>query len=113
MLADYASPKKEYEQRSDAIQKKAQQSDEMAEADGVGGILIAATGLAMPVKTMATPRRSAAAITATRGHYLKPFARLLLAVAALRDGNRKEAHDTLAGLCQGWSCGRAGRADSP
>jgi hypothetical protein len=39
-------------------------------------------------------------ITATKGHYLKPFARLLLAVAALRDGNRKEAHDTLAGLCQ-------------
>jgi hypothetical protein len=39
-------------------------------------------------------------ITATKGHYLAPFARLLLAVAALRDGNRKEAKDTLAGLCQ-------------
>ncbi|MDR3698319.1 MAG: hypothetical protein P4L56_01710 [Candidatus Sulfopaludibacter sp.] len=39
-------------------------------------------------------------ITASKGHYLAPFARLLLAVAALRDGNRKEAHDTLARLCQ-------------
>ena len=39
-------------------------------------------------------------ITAAKGHYLAPFARLLLAVAALRDGNRKEAHDTLAGLAR-------------
>ncbi len=33
MLANYAAQKTEYEQRSDAIQKKAQQFDEMAEAD--------------------------------------------------------------------------------
>ncbi len=39
-------------------------------------------------------------ITATKGHYLAPFARLLLAVAALRSGNPKEAHDTLASLCK-------------
>jgi len=39
-------------------------------------------------------------ITATKGHYLAPFARLLLAVAALRTGNPAEARETLAGLCK-------------
>ena len=38
-------------------------------------------------------------ITAEKGHLLAPFARLLLAVAALRSGNPKEAHDVLADLC--------------
>ncbi len=37
-------------------------------------------------------------ITAEKGRYLAPFARLLLAVAALRSGNPREAHDTLADL---------------
>lgn len=37
-------------------------------------------------------------ITAEKGHYLAPFARLLLAVAALRDGDRRQAHQLLAGL---------------
>ncbi len=37
-------------------------------------------------------------ITADKGHYLAPFARLLLAVAALRDGDRKQAQSLLAGL---------------
>lgn len=37
-------------------------------------------------------------LTATRGHYLLPFARLLLAVAALRDKKRDEAKDLLRNL---------------
>jgi hypothetical protein len=37
-------------------------------------------------------------LTATKGHFLAPFARLLLAVAALRDKDRHTAHDLLAGL---------------
>jgi hypothetical protein len=37
-------------------------------------------------------------LTAQRGHYLLPFARLLLAVAALRDGDRKHARELLEGL---------------
>jgi hypothetical protein len=37
-------------------------------------------------------------LTATKGQYLAPFARLLLAVAALRDKDRHTAHDLLAGL---------------
>jgi len=37
-------------------------------------------------------------LTAAKGHYLLPFAQLLLAVAALRDKNRKQAGDLLAGL---------------
>ena len=37
-------------------------------------------------------------LTAEKGHYLAPFARLLLAVAALRDKDRHTAHDLLAGL---------------
>jgi hypothetical protein len=37
-------------------------------------------------------------LTAEKGHYLLPFARLLLAVAALRDKDRTKARDLLAGL---------------
>ncbi|MBV9074745.1 MAG: hypothetical protein JOZ10_14035 [Acidobacteria bacterium] len=39
-------------------------------------------------------------LTATKGHYLAPFARLLLAVAALRDKDQHTARDLLAGLSQ-------------
>ena len=39
-------------------------------------------------------------LTATRGHYLAPFARLLLAVAALRDKQPDRARTLLAGLAQ-------------
>ena len=37
-------------------------------------------------------------ITAEKGHYLLPYARLLLAVAALRDGNRDRSREILSGL---------------
>ena len=37
-------------------------------------------------------------LTAEKGHYLKPYAELLLAVAALRDGNQLEARRLLSGL---------------
>jgi hypothetical protein len=36
--------------------------------------------------------------TAEHGHYLEPFAKLLLAVAALRDNNKALARDLLSGL---------------
>jgi hypothetical protein len=39
-------------------------------------------------------------LTATKGHYLLPFARLLLAVAALRDKNRIQAREFLQNLAQ-------------
>jgi hypothetical protein len=39
-------------------------------------------------------------LTATKGHYLLPFARLLLAVAALREKNRKRARELLQSLAQ-------------
>ena len=39
-------------------------------------------------------------LTAEKGHYLLPFARLLLAVAALRDKDRKGAREILAGLAR-------------
>jgi hypothetical protein len=39
-------------------------------------------------------------ITAEKGHYLLPYARLLLAVAAARDGDRARARDLLGGLAQ-------------
>lgn len=39
-------------------------------------------------------------LTAERGHYLAPFARLLLAVAALRDRDKDRARDLLAGLAR-------------
>jgi hypothetical protein len=37
-------------------------------------------------------------LTASKGHYLAPFARLLLAVAALRTGDRNQAAEILTGL---------------
>jgi len=39
-------------------------------------------------------------ITAEKGHYLAPYARLLLAVAALRDHDRETARRLLAGLAE-------------
>jgi hypothetical protein len=39
-------------------------------------------------------------IVAQKGHYLLPYARLLLAVAALRDNNRAQARALLEGLAQ-------------
>jgi hypothetical protein len=39
-------------------------------------------------------------VTATKGHYLLPFARLLLAVAALRAGDRNQAKELLQNLAQ-------------
>jgi hypothetical protein len=39
-------------------------------------------------------------LTAEKGHYLAPFARLLLAVAALRDKDRQTARMLLAGLAK-------------
>jgi len=39
-------------------------------------------------------------LTAAKGHYLAPFARLLLAVAALREGDVAQARATLAALTQ-------------
>lgn len=39
-------------------------------------------------------------LTAMKGHYLLPFARLLLAVAALRDNNRRQARALLQNLAQ-------------
>jgi len=39
-------------------------------------------------------------LAAEKGHYLVPFAQLLLAVAALRDKNRNQARDLLAGLAR-------------
>jgi hypothetical protein len=43
---------------------------------------------------------SEVSITAQHGHYLAPFARLMLAVATLRDGNKTEAKAILADLAQ-------------
>ena len=39
-------------------------------------------------------------LTAERGHYLLPFARLLLAVAALRDKHPDQARELLQNLAQ-------------
>jgi hypothetical protein len=39
-------------------------------------------------------------LTAEKGHYLAPFARLLLAVAALRDHDRNKARNLLNGLAE-------------
>jgi hypothetical protein len=39
-------------------------------------------------------------LTAEKGHYLAPYARLLLAVAALRDHNQGQARTLLAGLAE-------------
>ena len=43
---------------------------------------------------------SEVSITAQQGHYLAPFARLMLAVAELRDGNKDKAKSILGGLAQ-------------
>ena len=37
-------------------------------------------------------------VTATQGHYLAPFARMMLAVAAIRDGHGQQARDILTAL---------------
>jgi hypothetical protein len=37
-------------------------------------------------------------VTASQGHYLAPFARMMLAVAAIRDGHPQEARDILTAL---------------
>ena len=37
-------------------------------------------------------------ITAEKGHFMAPYARLLLAIAAIRDGDRKTAKNLLGGL---------------
>jgi hypothetical protein len=39
-------------------------------------------------------------LTAAKGHYLAPYARLLLAVAALRDHDQPKARELLSGLAQ-------------
>lgn len=39
-------------------------------------------------------------LTAEKGHYLRPYARLLLAIAALRDKNRSQAMALLEGLAR-------------
>jgi len=39
-------------------------------------------------------------LTATQGHYLAPFARMMLAVAAIRDGNPQQARTTLIALAK-------------
>ena len=39
-------------------------------------------------------------LTAEKGHYLAPFARMLLAVAAMRDRDEKRAHELLSGLAR-------------
>jgi hypothetical protein len=39
-------------------------------------------------------------LTAEKGHYLAPYARLLLAVAAVRDHDRGAAKSLLAGLAE-------------
>jgi hypothetical protein len=39
-------------------------------------------------------------LTASQGHYLAPFARMMLAVAAIREGNSQEARDILTALAK-------------
>ena len=39
-------------------------------------------------------------LAAEKGHYLLPYARLLLAIAALRDKNENQAQELLMGLAQ-------------
>ena len=41
-------------------------------------------------------------LTAASGHYLQPLARLLLAVVALRAGDRRQVRALLVGLAQGF-----------
>jgi len=39
-------------------------------------------------------------VTASQGHYLAPFARMMLAVVAIRDGHPQQARDTLTSLAK-------------
>jgi hypothetical protein len=39
-------------------------------------------------------------VTATKGHYLAPFARMMLAVAAIREGHPQQAREILTALSQ-------------
>jgi hypothetical protein len=39
-------------------------------------------------------------IVADQGHYLKPYAKVLLAIAALRDGRKAEAKDLMTELAK-------------
>jgi hypothetical protein len=39
-------------------------------------------------------------VTASQGHYLAPFARMMLAVAAIRDGHAQQARDILTALAK-------------
>ena len=39
-------------------------------------------------------------ITAEKGHYLAPYARILLAIAAVRDKDSRTARELLSGLVQ-------------
>jgi hypothetical protein len=39
-------------------------------------------------------------MTATQGHYLVPFARMMLVVAAIRDGGPQQARDILSALSE-------------
>jgi hypothetical protein len=50
-------------------------------------------------------------ITAKSGHYLGPYARLLLAIAALRDHDRSTAKDLLAGLAKEFPGNRLYKAE--
>jgi hypothetical protein len=50
-------------------------------------------------------------LTAEHGHYLLPYARLLLAVAALRDGDRNKARDLLQWLAENYPQNRLYRAE--
>lgn len=49
-------------------------------------------------------------VTAERGHYLQPYARLLLAVAALRDQDRNGARSLLQDLAREFPHNRLYRA---
>ena len=50
-------------------------------------------------------------LTAERGHYLKPYARLLLAIAALRDHNRTKARELLQWLADNYPRNHLYRAE--
>ena len=47
-----------------------------------------------------TDRRFLGDVGAEKGHYLLPYARLLLGVVALRDGDRNQAREILADLAR-------------
>jgi hypothetical protein len=50
-------------------------------------------------------------LTAEKGHYLRPYARLLLAVAALREQNKAEARQILEGLSREFPRNRLYRSE--